>query len=92
MGPSLSGFPGGTEVKNPPINAGDVASSPGLGRSSGEEQSNPFEYSCLGNPMDRGAWRAIVHGVAKSQARLSIHTQCQYCLVSKEKVKKLNSR
>ena len=44
---------------------------PGLGRSPGEGNDNPLQYSCLGNPMDRGAWRAIVHGVAKSQTRLN---------------------
>ena len=52
-------------VKNPPANAGDVDSIPGSGRSSGEENGNSLQYSCLGNPMDRGAWRAIVHGVTK---------------------------
>ena len=54
-------------VKNPPINAGDIrdaGSIPGLGRSPGG-YGNPLQYSCLENPMDRGAWRAIVHGVAK---------------------------
>ena len=55
-------------VKNLPANAGDIHSSvPGLGRSPGEGHGNPLQYSCLGNPMDRGAWRAIVHGVTKSQ-------------------------
>ena len=53
-------------VKNPPANAGDMGSIPGLGRSSGEGNGNPLLYSCLGNPMDRGAWQATVHGVAKS--------------------------
>ena len=55
-------------VKNPPTNAGDVrdvGSIPGLGRSLGEGHGNPFQYSCLENPMDRGAWWAIVYGVAK---------------------------
>ena len=64
------GFPGGTVVKNPPVNAGDirdVGSIPGLGRSPGGGNSNPLQYTCLGNPTDRGAWRATVHGVAKSQ-------------------------
>ena len=57
-------------VKNPPANAGDprvTGSIPGLGRSPGEGNGNPFQFSCLENPMDRGAWRATVHGVAKSQ-------------------------
>ena len=52
-------------VKNLPANAGDVGSISGLGRSPGEGNGNPLQYSCLGNPMDRGAWRAIVHGVKK---------------------------
>ena len=59
------GFPGGSVVKNPPANEGDMGSIPGLGRSPGEGNGNPLQYSCLGNPMDRGAWQAIVHEVAK---------------------------
>ena len=58
------------EVKNPPANAGDirdVGSIPGMGRSPGEGNGNPFQYSCLENPMDRGAWWSAVHRVAKSQ-------------------------
>ena len=58
-------------VKNPPANARDVSLLPGLGRSSGEGNGHPLQYSCLKNPMDRGAWGATVHGVAKSQTRLS---------------------
>ena len=56
-------------VKNPPANAGDIRdidSIPGLGRSLGGWPVNPLQYSCLENPMDRGAWRATVHGVAKN--------------------------
>ena len=52
-------------VKNPSANAGDVGSTPGLGRSLGEGNGNPLQYSCLGNLMDRGAWWATVHGVSK---------------------------
>ena len=62
------GFPGGTVVKNLPANAEDsriVGSIFGLGRSHGGGNGNPLQYSCLGNPMDRGAWWATVHGVAK---------------------------
>ena len=59
------GFPGGPVVKNLPANAGDVGSVPGSGRSPGEENGNPLQYSCLGNPMDRGAWEAPVHRVAR---------------------------
>ena len=65
------GFPGGSVVKNPPANAGDVGLMPGLGRSPGEGNGNPFHYSCLGNHMDRGAWRATAHGAAKSQTLFS---------------------
>ena len=58
-------------VKNLTANAGDMASVPGLGRSSGEGNGNPLWCSCLGNPMDRGVWRATIHGVAKSWTGLS---------------------
>ena len=61
-------------VKNPSANAGEVrntSSIPGLGRSLGEGHGKPLQYSCLENPMDRGAWQAIVHGVGKSLTRLS---------------------
>ena len=52
-------------VKNTPANAGDVDSIPGLGRSPGGGNGNPLQYSCLENPMDRGAWRATAHSVSK---------------------------
>ena len=58
-------FPCGSGVKNPPANAGEAGSIPGLGRSPGEGNGNRLQFSCLGNPMDRGAWWAIVHGVIK---------------------------
>ena len=61
----LKGFPGGSVVKNPPTNSGDASLIPGLGRSPGEGNDNPLQYSCLGNPMDRGAWWATVPGVTK---------------------------
>ena len=57
-------------VKNPSVKAGDAGSTPGSGRSPGEANGCPLEYSCLENPMDRGAWRATGHGVAMSQPRL----------------------
>ena len=63
------GFPGGTVLKNPPANAGasrDTGSIPRLGRSPREGNGNPLQYSCLENPMDRGAWWATVHKVTKS--------------------------
>jgi len=58
-------------VKNLPVNAGDLGSIPGSGGYPGGGNGTPLQYSCLGNPMDRGAWRATVHGVTKSQTRLS---------------------
>ena len=63
--PWTRGFPGDSVVKNPPANVGDTGSIPGMGRSPGEGNGNPLGYSCLGNPMDKGAWQAAVQGVAK---------------------------
>ena len=67
-------------IKNPPANAGnmrDVGSIPGLGRSSGGGHSNPLQYSCLENPMDREAWKAVVHRVTKSWTQLKwLSTYC----------------
>ena len=57
--------------KNPPANVGDLCPIPGLGRSPGGGNGHPLQYSCLENPMDRGALWATVHGVTKSQTRLS---------------------
>ena len=65
----VSGFLGTHRVKNPAANAGSIrdgASVPGSGRSPGEGNGNPLQCSCLEKPMDRGAWRAAVHGVAQS--------------------------
>ena len=59
-------FPGGSDSKASVYNAGDLGSIPGLGRSTGEGNGNPLQYYCLENPMDRGAWWATIHGVAKS--------------------------
>ena len=59
---SKLGFPGGSVVKNLPANAEDVGSISGSGRSPGRGHGNPLQYSCLGNPMDRGAWWATVYG------------------------------
>ena len=70
---SLS-FPGGSEVKASATNIGDLGSIPGSGRSPGERNGNPLQYSCLENPMDWGAWLAAVHGVTKSRTRLSDFT------------------
>ena len=70
----LMGFPGGSVIKNLPPNAGDKSSIPGLGRVPGEGNGSPLQYSCLGNPMDRGAWQVTVHGVPKNRTPLSMHT------------------
>ena len=64
------GFPGGSVVKNTLANAGDTRLIPGWGRSPGEGIGNLLQYSCLENPMDRGAWQATVYGVAKSRTQL----------------------
>ena len=61
----------GSVVKNPPVSAEDSGSIPGSGRSPGEENGNPLQYSCLENSMVRGAWWATVHVVAKSGTQLS---------------------
>ena len=59
------GFPGGSAIKNLPANVGDMGSIPGLGRSPGEGNDNPLQYSGLGNPTDREAWLVAVHGISK---------------------------
>ena len=64
-------FPGGSDGKASAYSAGDPGSIPGSGRSPGEGNGNPLQYSCLKNPMDGRAWQATVHGVAKSWTRLS---------------------
>ena len=73
MGKFLKGvcFLSGSVVKNLPANSGDMDLIPGLGRSPGERNGNPLQYSCLGNPTDRGDWGAIVHEVTKSRTRFS---------------------
>ena len=64
-------FPGGSDGKGSVYNAGDPDSIPGLGRSPGEDNGNSFRYYCLGDPMDRGAWKSTAHGVKKSRTQLS---------------------
>ena len=61
------GFPSGSVVKNLPDNEGDAGLIPGSKRSPGEGNGNPLQYSCLGNPMDKGAWWATVHEVTKNR-------------------------
>ena len=63
---------GGSAVGNPPAKAADAGWIPGSGRSSGGGNDNPLQYSCLGNPMDRGAWQATDHGVARVRHDLAI--------------------
>ena len=69
------GFPGDSVSKESDCNARDPGSIPGSGRLPGEGNGNPLQYSCLGNPMDRGAWRAMVHGGHKSWTRFSDYNQ-----------------
>ena len=73
----VSSFPGGLDGKESACNVGDSDSIPGLGRSPGEGHGYPLQYSCLENPVDRRAWQATVHGVAKTQTGLS-DSHC-YC-------------
>ena len=68
--PVFSGFPGGSDGKESSCNAVDLGSVSGPGKSPGEGNGNPLQYSRLGNPMDRGSWWATVHGVTKSQTQL----------------------
>ena len=65
-------FPGGSVVKNLPANVGDAGLIPGSGRSPGNGNGIPLQYSCLGNPMNRGVWQATVHGVAKESEMTSL--------------------
>ena len=69
--PVFLGFPGSSDGKESTCDAWDLGSIPGLGRSPAEGKGYPLQYSCLENSVDRGAWQAVVHGVAKSRTRLS---------------------
>ena len=71
---SVYGFPGGSDSKESACNSGNLGLIPGSRRSSAEGNDNPLQYTCLENPMDRGAWWAAGHGVAKSRKRLSDFT------------------
>ena len=78
---NILAFPGGSDGKASAYNVGDLGSIPGSGRSPGEGNHNPLQYSCLENPMGGGAWLATVHGVAKSWTRLSEFTSINICPV-----------
>ena len=78
-------------VKNPPANAGDAGSISGSGRSPGVGNGNSLQYSCLGNPMNRGAWWATVHGVPKSQSdRTELLNNDEYGLQGLRNYKKMS--
>ena len=66
-------FPGSSDSKASACNAGDPGLIPGLGRSPGDGNGNPLQYSCLEDPMDGGAWWATIHGVTKSRTRQQLH-------------------
>ena len=79
------GFPSGSGGKESAYSVGDLGSIPGSGRSPGEANGNPLHYSCLENSMDRGTWGDKVHGVAKSQTRLSdYHSLTQTVYIKKK--------
>ena len=79
----ILGLPGGSDGKESTCNMGDLGSIPGLGRSPGGAHSYPLQYSCVENPMDRGAWWAAAHGVTKSRTwlkRFSTHEDFWFTL------------
>ena len=77
------GFPGGSEVKASACNVGDLGSIPGSGRSPGEGNGNPLQYSCLENPMEGGAWWATIPGVTKSRTRLNNFTSLHFIPITR---------
>ena len=74
---TTEGFPGGSDSKESACNQGDLDSIPGSGRSPREENGYPLQYSCLENPMDRGAWWAMVHGIAELNMTERLNTSIQ---------------
>ena len=85
----LRGFPNDSLVKNPLANAGDTSSIPESGGSPGEGNGNPLQYSCLGKPMDRGAWQATVHGVTKESDTTELLNNSKTLLVISPTVEKI---
>ena len=71
-------FPGGSAGKASAYNVGDLGSIPALGRSPGEGNGNPLQYSCLENPMDGGAWEATVHGMVESDMTERLHSEAEF--------------
>ena len=86
------GFPGGSDSKDSACNAGDLGLSPGSGKSPGEGNGYLLQYSCLENSMDRGAWQAVVHGVAKTKHAGMVYIVGVQCLPSEEIQDCLNMR
>ena len=80
-------FPGGSEVKASACNVGDLGSIPGLGRSPGEGNGYPLQYSCLENPTDRGTWRATVHGIPESDTTEQLHFTSLLTVTEREVLK-----
>ena len=79
------GLPWWLSDKNPPVSAGDPGLIPGVGRSPREGNGNPLQYSCLGNPTDRGAWRATVHRVTEEEDTTEqLNNNCMYIMVYME--------
>ena len=85
-------FPGGSVLKNPPANIGDMGSIPGLGKSPGGENGNPFQCSCLGNLMDRGAWwgcKRVGHELVTKQQQQQQKWKCGECLCHVSSITKI---
>ena len=78
----MQGFPGGSDGKGSACSVGDLGSILGLGRSPGEGNGNPLQYSCFENYMDGGAWQATVHGVTKSRTQLSNFAHAKQIMLS----------
>ena len=86
MSRNWQGLSGGSVIKYPPANSGDTGLIPGSGRLHGEGNGNMLQYSCLENPMDRGAWWATVHGVAKSQTQLRLNNNIKKLKIKRRKM------